>query len=438
MNYRMDTSYRWTLTLLFLVVTAANSVADDWPQWRGPHRDGVWRETDIVKKFDKPKLDIAWRVEIGSGYSGPTVADGRVFITDRLTQPKQIERIHCFDEKTGKNLWTHTYDCIYRNVGYEAGPRASVTIDGTRAYAVGTMGHLFVLDVENGSVIWQKDLNKVYNIRMPIWGISAAPLIEDDLVILQIGGSRGACIIALDKMTGKEKWRSLKDEASYSAPMMIEQAGQRVIVCYTGAHVVGLNPKNGKAYWKVPFPPTQMVIGIASPVLYQDMIFVTSFFDGSLLIKLGQDKLTAKKVWLRNGESEKNTDAIQSIISTPYINDDYIYGVDSYGELRCLELMTGDRVWENLKAVPKARWATIHLIDHGDDVWMFNEVGELIIADLTPKGFKEISRAKLIDPTREQLPSRRGGVCWSHPAFANKHVFARNDKELVCAFVGKK
>ena len=159
---------------------------------------------------------------------------------------------------------------------------------------------------------------------------------------------------------------------------------------------------------------------------------MTNFFDGTLLIKLGQDKPTAKKIWLRFGESEKNTDAIQSIISTPYIKDDYVYGVDSYGELRCLDLKTGDRVWESLEAVPRARWATIYFIEHENHVWMFNEKGELIIADLSPKGYEEISRTKIIDPTRDQLPSRRGGVCWSHPAFANKHIFARNDNELIC------
>ena len=111
---------------------------------------------------------------------------------------------------------------------------------------------------------------------------------------------------------------------------------------------------------------------------------------------------------------------------------DYIYGVDSYGELRCLDLATGNRVWESLAAVPKARWATIHFVENGDKIWMFNERGELIISRLSPSGFEEISRAMLIDPTLDQL-RQRGGVCWAHPAFANRHVFARNDKELVCA-----
>jgi hypothetical protein len=120
------------------------------------------------------------------------------------------------------------------------------------------------------------------------------------------------------------------------------------------------------------------------------------------------------------------------MISTPYMEGDYVYGVDSYGELRCLDAQTGDRIWEDRTAVPTARWATIHMVRNGDRMWMFNERGELIIATLSPAGFHEISRAKLIDPTTPQL-GQRGGVCWSHPAYAYKHVFARNDQELVCA-----
>ena len=206
------------LALGLLVVSVE---ADDWPQWRGPLRDGVWRETGIVQKFDRSQLDIVWRAEVGGGYSGPTVADGRVYVTDRLTKPNQVERVHCFDQKTGSKIWTHEYGCKYRNVSYETGPRASVTVDEGRAYALGTMGHLFCFDAATGDVLWKKDLEKRYKINMPTWGLSAAPLIEGDLVIVQIGGEK-ACLVAFDKQTGEEDWRALNDQASYSAPIVIE------------------------------------------------------------------------------------------------------------------------------------------------------------------------------------------------------------------------
>jgi outer membrane protein assembly factor BamB len=417
------------------LVTTAPLAADEWPQWRGPTRDGVWRETGLVEKFDTDriadgKLKRLWRAEIDAGYSGPTVADGRVFVTDRQVMPKQIERVHCFAADTGKPLWTFTYDCVYSGVSYVAGPRASVGIVGDRAYALGTMGHLHCLSTNDGTVIWKKDLAAEYKIRMPIWGIAAAPLVEGELVIVHIGGEK-ACIVAFDRTTGAERWLALDDRASYAAPIVVEQAAKRVVVCWTGDNVVGLNPADGSVYWSHPFKPTRMVIGIATPVVDGSRVFVSSFYDGSLMLDLARDDTKARQVWRRLGPNEQQTDSLHAIISTPYLTGDYVYGVDSYGELRCLDAKTGDRIWEDRTATPRERWSTIHMVQNGGTTWMFNEAGELVIARLSPKGFEAISRAKLLDPTRVQL-ARREGVCWSHPAFAYKHVFARNDKELVC------
>lgn len=418
--------------LMILSGSATVSYGDEWPQWRGPTRDGVWHETGLIEKFPEPQIKIRWKTEISSGYSGPTVADGRVYVTDRLVEPQQQERVHCFDWQTGAKIWSYTYDCVYKGVGYSAGPRASVSVDDGRAYSLGSMGNLFCFDAKDGQVLWSKELNTEYKIDMPIWGISASPLVEGDLVIVQIGGSPGACLVAFDKRTGQEKWRAMNDTASYAAPIMIDQAGKRVLVCWTGQHVAGLDPASGEVYWQYPFKPQKMVISIATPVVDKDRLFVTSFYDGSLMLKLASDKLAVEKTWRRIGRDEKKTDALHSIISTPYLEGDYLYGVDSYGELRCLDAKTGDRLWEDTTATPTARWSTIHMVKNGDKMWMFNERGELIIGKLSPQGFQEISRAKLLEPTRDQL-NQRGGVCWSHPAYAHKHVFARNDKELVCA-----
>ena len=150
------------------------------------------------------------------------------------------------------------------------------------------------------------------------------------------------------------------------------------------------------------------------------------------MIKLDQTKLSAEMLWKRKGSNEINTDGLHSLISTPYIEGDYIYGVDSYGQLRCLNLLSGDRLWEDLTAVDKVRWGTIHMVRQTQNTWMFNDQGELMIAQLTPQGLKVISRSQLIQPTKGQL-NRKDGVCWSHPAYANKHIYIRNDQELICA-----
>jgi len=407
-------------------------MADDWPQWRGPGRDGVWRENGVVDTFTASALPIKWRVPVGPGYNGPTVAQGRVFVMDRVTQPREQERILCLDARTGTELWRHSYACKYKKVGYPAGPRAAVTVDGVCAFAFGAMANLCCLTVADGKVVWEKDLLTAYQARTPIWGFASSPLVYKDLLIVQVGGAGGACLVALNKLTGQEQWRALDDKASYSSPVLIKQVGRDVLLCWTGNNVVGMSPDTGRIHWQIPFKPRKMILNIADPVLHDNFVYFSAFYDGSLLIRLDQDTLSAQTVWRRIGQSERNTDALHCCISTPLIEGDYIYGVDSYGELRCLDLHTGDRIWESQEAVPRARWSNIHMVRQAGRLWFFNERGELIICRLSPQGYHEISRAKLIDPTTEQL-KQRGGVCWSHPAFANRCVFARNDKELVCA-----
>ena len=416
------------LLVLFLQTTLT---ADDWPQWRGPGRDGVWRESGIIEEFDGPEVELRWRTPIAGGYCGPTVADGRVYVADRVTEPEEMERVHCFNWADGEKIWTHAYACQYR-ISYRAGPRASVTIDGGRAYSLGSMGHLCCLDAASGKVLWKKEPGRDYNLRVPTWGIAAAPLIEGELVILQIGATGGACVVALDKRTGQQRWAALDDPASYSAPIVVDQAGRRVLVCRTGTRLVGLDANSGELYWAFELGYGRWIIAIATPVLYKDRIFCSTVDKGSMLVRLLPDEPRAEKIWWRYGPNEKETDSLQSLICTPYLADGYVYGVSLYGMLRCVEAETGDRVWADDTATNQTRWGTLHMVRNGDKVWMFNERGELIISRLSPQGFQEISRAKLISPTLLQL-RRRDGVTWSHPAFAYKHVFARNDKELVCA-----
>ena len=378
------------------------------------------------------QLTIQWRKPIGSGYSGPTVAEGRVFVTDRLVEPAQQERVHCFDAKTGKPLWTHSYDCVYEKVGYTAGPRASVTIDDGRAYSLGSMGHLFCLDAASGKVLWSKNLNEHYKIRMPIWGIAASPLVDDDLVIVQIGGEH-ACLVAFDKKSGEEKWKALDDNASYSSPIIIDQAGRREMVCWTGDSVSGLNPQTGEVYWQYPFKPTKMVINIATPVLEKDRLFFTSFYDGSLMLGLKSDELGVDEIWRRSGRDETAHRRLAL---------DHQHAVPAKATTSTASTATANfAAWMPRRATASGRASSPRPNLAGarstwsataSKIWMFNERGELIIARLSPKGYDEISRAKLIEPTRVQLP-QRGGVCWTHPAFADQHVFARNDEEIVCA-----
>jgi outer membrane protein assembly factor BamB len=431
---------RWRYLVSFAVLLISlhvSSVAgDDWSQWRGNRRDGIWRETGLIDRFPGEQIELKWRVPISGGYSGPTVAQGRVYVTDRQVEPEQVERVLCFDTESGKPLWSHQYACPYRDVGYQTGPRAAVLVRDGRAYSLGTMGHLFCFDAATGVVLWNRDLYAEYDIRMPNWGISAAPLLVDDTLIVQAGGDQQACVVAVDCATGKQRWTALADDASYSAPIVMEQAGKRVVVVWTGDRVTGLDPASGKLWWDHEFKWERWPIGIADPVAHQDLLLVSEAHKGTLLLRCRQDKMAVEPVWHRRKENTSDGIAMHCLMSTPYIDGDHIYGADINGVLRCLRLDNGEQVWEDRSAVPEETWATIHLVRNGPRTWLFNERGELIIARLTPAGYDEISRAKLIEPTTGQL-RRRGGVTWSHPAFANRHVFARNDRELVCADLSK-
>ena len=417
----------------------------DWPHWRGPEHDGVWRESGLrteLKKNEQGWIDLKWSVNIATGYSQPTVSDNRVYVTDRLDDPDEIERVHCFDFETGEKLWSHQYPAIY-NIAYKSGPRAAVLIDRptgavSRAYGLGGVGHLHCFDAKNGEILWKRDLAIEYQIEMPRWGIAASPIIEGDSLFLQIGGNSGACVIALNKRTGEELWRAIDDDASYVAPIIIDQAGQRVLVVYTADELFGLNPETGKPFWSYPVPGSKWPIGISTSILtaYQGerYLFTTNAHVGSALLLLDEEETAITEIWRRN--DTQSSDNLHSLIPTPYIKDGYIYGTHQKGELRCLELLTGKQVWESTEAVDPDRFTTLHIVGQGDAPqreWIFNEHGELIIAELSPEGYKQISRGKLVNRTPFGMPSHIGGVTWAHPAFAYKHAIVRNDGQLVAA-----
>ena len=405
----------------------------DWPQWRGAQRDGIWRETGTLEKFAEPTIPLRWSVPVGAGYGGPTVAAGRVYVMDYVKETSS-ERVLCLDWRTGAKLWEISYPCSYQGFTYEAGPRASVTVHDGRAYALGAAGNLHCLDAVSGEILWQRDLRGEYQIRMPNWGIAAHPIIEGELMITQIGGAGEACVVALDRRTGAERWKAFPDEASYAPPIAIDQAGRRLIVMALGFRLVAFDPADGTLRWSHEQPKSSWPIAIPAPVLVGDLMFYSNAHAGSYLFRLARDRPAVDVVWER-GRRPRTEDTLHPVIPDPLVMNGLVIGVQTDGELRCLDLMTGKRQWETIEAMPKAWHATMHLIrvgETGDRAWIFTEEGNLILARLTAERYEELTRAKLLQPTLEQGPRGRA-VTWAHPAFAYRHIFARSDRELVCA-----
>src|SRR5262245_29925318 len=192
--------------------------ADDWPQWRGPNRDGVWRETGILEAIPASGLPVRWRAKVGAGYSGPAVAQGRVFVADHQFEP-EVERVVCFDETTGKQLWTHSYATDYKEMEYGNGPRATPTVFEGKVYTLGTQGHLVCLDASQGELVWKKHLVTDLHGQVPRYGASAAPLVIGDSLIVCAGGPADASVVALDRRSGELRWSTLPDRPAYSAPI---------------------------------------------------------------------------------------------------------------------------------------------------------------------------------------------------------------------------
>ncbi|HYF00753.1 MAG TPA: PQQ-binding-like beta-propeller repeat protein [Planctomycetota bacterium] len=416
--------------LLLALVSQADGL--DWPQWRGARRDGVWRETGLLERFPETGPRRRWSVPLGGGYTGPTVASGRVYVMDR-PKGENRERVVCLDWKTGATQWVHAYDAVYEGFTYAVGPRASVTVHDGKAYALGAAGHLHCLDASTGQVVWKRDLRADYRIRMPLWGIAAHPLIEGDRLITQIGGAGEACVVALDRLTGEERWKAFPDDASYAPGIAVEQGGRRVVVMPLGFRLVAFDPADGKLLWSRDQPKSSWPIAIPAPAVAGDLLLFSSAHAGSVLLKLRADGPSVDVVWDRPRRG-RSPDTLSPVIPDVLLMNGLALGVQTDGELRCLDLKTGKRLWETADPMPKAWHATMHLVragETGDRAWMFTEQGELILARLAADGYHELTRAKLLDPTVEGGPRGRA-VTWAHPAFAYRHVFARSDREIVC------
>ncbi|HMF11613.1 MAG TPA: PQQ-binding-like beta-propeller repeat protein [Gemmataceae bacterium] len=444
---------RAAVYVAFLACSATSFArADDWPQWLGPRRDGIWRESGILDKFPAGGPKELWKTPIGAGYAGPAVAHGHVFVTDHVLAPgakypasgfsgpvvEGKERVLCLDEKTGAEVWKHEYDCAYKQLGYCKGPRTTPTIHEGKVYTLGAMGHLFCLDEKTGKPIWSKELMKDYGAPLQTWGFSASPLIDGNKLICLVGG-KGSNAVAFDKDTGKELWRAVDgDVQGYCPPTIVQGGGKRQLIIWDPQAVHSLDPETGREYWSEPWS-IQAGMTIPNPRQTGDKLLVSCFYNGSIMFKLDAEVPAAKVLWKGKGKGvmSNQTDGLHAVMPAPFIKDGFVYGTCSYGQLRCLEADTGKRIWETFKAAAgkEERWGNAFLVPQGDRFFIFNEKGDLIIAKLTPKGYEEMSRAHVIEPTNTMAPGSDKdvprAVVWVHPAFADKSMFVRNDKEII-------
>lgn len=429
-------------SLMALFCLTCKTPADDWPQWMGPQRDNVWREEGILEQFPEGGPKILWRTPIAGGYAGPAVSNGRIVVTDYVTsdnvkvdnfQRKEFtgtERVLCIDESSGDILWKHEYPVRY-TVSYPSGPRCTPVFDGEKVYTLGTEGNLICFNIADGEILWSKSIREQYKTKTALWGYASHPLIDGDKLICVVGGE-GSQIVAFNKTTGEEIWKSLSaPEQGYSPPKIFELGGMKQLLSLSPGGLSGLNPETGEVYWTAPYEASNGSI-IMTPVTYKNFVYVGGYSNKNMLVEVGRDGKSVDVKW-----QNKPKAALSPVNVQPFAVDDTIYGFDQNGLLYAVDFETGDRLWQSGEPLASRRpvgSGTAFLVKHEDRFWMFNERGELIISKLSRDGYEEIDRGKVIEPSNTAFGR---DVVWSMPAFANRKAYIRNDAEIICVDLAK-
>lgn len=417
--------------------------------------DGVWHETGILKSLPEQGPPVKWRLPIGAGYSGPSVAAGRVFVMDR-TENKELgeeerkalkkkgllpggERVLCLDQATGQILWQHTYDCSYK-IAYPTGPRCTPTVDGDRVYSLGAMGDLICFRVADGSIVWQKKFPELATTKgnpakPPVWGYASHPMIDGPRVVVPVGGD-GSAVMAFDKLTGEEVWRSLTSSDIAYAPLVFHGEGaNRQLIFWHADGVDSLDPATGKPFWHRKWPEKQTQPGattsIVTPVIVGDLFYVSEYFAGSLLLRLDPQQPKSAEVFRSTTDDPRHERSLNSLMTNPIVRDGLVYGLTGDGMMRCTRLETGELVWEKKDAIgdKPQEFGTLFWVENEGRFFSLDDQGQLSILGLSEEGCTVHSRCQLIKATQN---ARGRTVVWSHPAFAGRCIFARNDEEIIC------
>ena len=398
-------SYRHYSFIAIAICFSVHLAHADWPQWLGPDRTGHSSETGLLTTWPADGPPVVWERELGEGFSGISVADRRVYT---MFSDRESEFAICLDEATGAEIWRFKTGAKFHERQGGNGPRAQPTVDENRVFVLGATGVLYALDARDGKKLWQVNLRDELGSRIPRFGFSTSPLVENGLLLLETGARRGT-FLALDKTTGEIKWASQNDIVSYSSPIATTLAGTRQVVFVSGEAAVGLSPTDGALYWRFPWE-TQYDLNIATPIVVPpNRIFISSGYDhGAALLQIEQrgEGLNVTKVW----ESR----VMKNHFSTSILLGDYLYGFDN-SNLKCIHASTGEQQWRQ-RGYGKGSliYADGHLI-------ILSDKGKLALAEASPEAFREKANAQVLS-----------GTCWTAPTLANGKLFIRDMHKIAC------
>ena len=387
----------WIVTAAFL---AANSPAADWPQWRGPNRNGISAEKlSAAWPAEGPKL--LWRAAVGTGFSSISISQGRAYT---MGNTNNEDTVWCFDAATGSNLWKHTYGAQLGPQWYEGGPGSTPTVDANRVFTISKWGDVFCLDAAKGTVVWQRDLRRD-GVKPNRWGFAGSPLVWGNAVILN-AGSAG---IALDRFTGRILWSNGTNAAGYASPVRFVAGGKESVLIFAAKHLVALDPRSGRELWRQ-FWETGWDTNNTDPLVHGGRIFISSFSRGCGLLSVQGG--TPQVLYTNK--------LMHSHLSPGVVVGEYLYAFNGEAkqntDFRCLHLPTGELKW----ASKDPAFGSVILAN--DKLLILSDKGELLLAEPSPAQFKPLARAKVLS-----------GLCWTPPALANRQLYVRNARgELRC------
>jgi outer membrane protein assembly factor BamB len=406
-DYRSDKKLVEELRQATLPAVAPQASTSDWPEWRGPNRDGLSTESGLLAAWPPEGPRVVWEAPTGMGYSAPIVAGGKVYL---LIQDGENEAVVCWNAADGKEIWRHRYPALFTNPESGAGPHGTPVIDGDKIYSVGATGIFFCLDAGTGKPLWSHDLLKEAKIANQEYGVSFSPLIEGDLVITMPGGPDGYSIAAYDKKDGQLVWKSLDDRAGYSSPVAATIAGKRQLVVLTAESILGVSPADGKLLWRYPWPLFKDC-NIATPIVMGDYVFVASGYSkGCALLHItsaaGGLACEAKPVYEHN--------RFRSRFSTPVLYKDHLYGFDEFF-LVCMDLRSGKVLWK------KRGFNEGSLTIAEGKLYILGEQGLLALADASTEKYQERSSCMVFNKK-----------CWTVPVLAGGKLYVRDEQSIRC------
>ena len=398
------------LTISFLAVSPI-ARADDWPNYRGPHHDGVSVEAGWTSEFPSSGPTVLWKWNVGIGFSSFAVAKNRLYTAGNVENTCTIV---CLDALTGKPIWKHSFAADIGDRDFEGGSISTPAVDGDRVFALGRYGDLFCFDAASGKVVWQENIHAETKIRVPDWGFGGSPLVMGNLLILNVGKAG----VAMNKTTGKVVWKSENEDAGYSTPVPMMMRDKSLVVLSDRREFSAVDVQTGKEFWHFKWV-TQYGANAADPIVDGDRVLISSGYGkGAALLQSAEGE--PKAIW--------KSRVLRSHLNPPVKLGDFVYGFDGDNgspdapSLKCIEFATGKEKWS------QARFGGGSLIIADGKLIVLNEKGELFIAPASPDDFKPTAHAQVLS-----------GKCWTSPVLANGLIYCRNATgDVVCLDVRKK